>query len=398
MSLANTCFIISPIGQPDTPIRKEADQVLKHIIRPALEDFAIDPVRSDEISTPGAISEQMFQYILQSRLCIVLLTESNPNVFYELAVAQCAGRPTVLLIKEGNKLPFDIKDLRVIAYNLTDPDRLVEKRDANLLKGFIQSIKNSNWEATNLFTQYPYGPQLYTEKELQQKIESLRPQTLGYSNDKSYRVTDSPVCNLKIVTGSIENISNIDIIVNSENTDLQLARFYDPSVSGILRYMDAEKSAGGNITSDSLNDKLQLVIKGIGTLPVQPGTVVVTETSGLKEQGIKYVFHLALARGEIGRGYFTVADRLNAGLKNVFKELNRTQQKDATVASILFPLIGAGTAKSNPDNAAMEMINLLTDEIKKIKFNLDVYVLAWRESHRLSFQKAAKALNLTEVP
>ena len=357
MSLENTCFIISPIGQNESEARKEADKVLKYIIEPALKDFSITPVRSDKIYESGSISEQMFQYIMESRLCIVLLTGENPNVFYELAVAQCAGRPIILLIKEKERLPFDIKDLRVISYDHTDADRLMEGRDSDELRKHLKNLEENNWETISLFKQYPYGQKLYTEEDVNKKLESDRAKPLTYSEDKKYNIPDNPLCKLRILTGSIEDVSNISVIVNSENIDLQLARFYDPSLSGTLRYFDAEKDDGGYIKVDSLNEKIQEAIKTL-RLPVQPGTVVVTETTGLKSKGINYIFHLTLARGEIGGGYNNVPDRLDAGIRNVFEKLIKLHETDNTVSSILFPLIGAGTSKSDPDITAKEMIKL----------------------------------------
>ena len=118
------CFVISPIGQPDSQIREDANATLEYIIRPAMELIESDggpsirAVRSDEMGDPGRIEEQMIDAILTYDLCIADLTGHNPNVFYELAIAQCAGRPVVLLCKEDYELPFDVKDYRTIIYNL----------------------------------------------------------------------------------------------------------------------------------------------------------------------------------------------------------------------------------------------------------------------------------------
>ena len=396
MSFDKICFVISPIGSEDSDVRKKANNVFKYIINPALESFDLVPYRSDQISISGSITEQMFEYILKSKLCVVLLTGNNPNVFYELAVAQCAGRPTVLLVEKNSVLPFDIKDLRIIEYDLSDPERVMDKRDAQTLISFIQDFKNADWQAQSLFMQYPFGPKILSEKELQLKTESYRPAQLNYSLDKAYNLPGGTNSILQIVTGSIENIENIDVIINSENTDLQLARFYDQSMSGVLRYLDAEKDLGGNISKDALNEKMQQKIKLISSLPVQAGTVIITETTGLTQQGTKYIFHLALARGEIGKGYYTVIDRMEAGIKNVFKEFANLKKTDTALSSILFPLLGAGTAKLDPNDAAKDMVDLLVSQVTKLPFAITVYLLALRESHRIAFQFAAKQLNLTE--
>ncbi|MBI5968874.1 MAG: hypothetical protein HY882_13600, partial [Deltaproteobacteria bacterium] len=144
------CFIISPIGTPDSEIREHADAVFLGIIKPAVEELGADglefePLRSDQLQEPGKISDQMFREIFQSDLCIAILTYFNPNVFYELAVAQCAYRPLVALLQEGEKLPFDVADLRTVPYNLTDTLRIIERRDANELAGHMRTMLGGDW-------------------------------------------------------------------------------------------------------------------------------------------------------------------------------------------------------------------------------------------------------------
>jgi hypothetical protein len=51
-------------------------------------------------------------------LCIADLTGHNPNVFYELALAQAARRPVVMLKLAGEAIPFDVNGYRVMEYDL----------------------------------------------------------------------------------------------------------------------------------------------------------------------------------------------------------------------------------------------------------------------------------------
>src|SRR5215470_9053725 len=111
------CFVISPIGQEGTDVRRHADEVFKHIILPAMKKCGLEPHRSDHLSAPGRISGQMFERILSDDLCIAVLTNHNPNVFYELAIAHFARRPVIIMLEKGEDLPFDIKDLRCVYYD-----------------------------------------------------------------------------------------------------------------------------------------------------------------------------------------------------------------------------------------------------------------------------------------
>jgi len=112
------CFLISPIGEEGSEIREHADDVLDFIIKPAMEELGYEAYRSDHSHAVGKISDQMFTSILKDDLCIALLTFQNPNVYYELAVAQSAARPVIILALKGTTLPFDIKDMRVVYYDL----------------------------------------------------------------------------------------------------------------------------------------------------------------------------------------------------------------------------------------------------------------------------------------
>ena len=126
------CFVISPIGDPQSKERSHANDVLQLIIEPAAARLGLEAVRSDRIDAAGRVSKQMFNAILQSKLTIGVLTEGNANVFYEVAIAQCAQRPLVLLLREGEDLRFDVQDLRIIRYN--------ENFDARTLPSVIDNV------------------------------------------------------------------------------------------------------------------------------------------------------------------------------------------------------------------------------------------------------------------
>jgi hypothetical protein len=142
------CFVISPIGKEDSPEREHANDVLDYIITPALEQCKIKPIRSDHLSEPGLISNHMFDAILNYDMCIAILTFKNPNVYYELAIAQAANRPVLILLEKGEDLPFDIKDLRCVYYDLK-PRPLFEQEYVKQIVKFINSFEASGWKVPN---------------------------------------------------------------------------------------------------------------------------------------------------------------------------------------------------------------------------------------------------------
>lgn len=123
------CFVIAPIGDPDSETRKKSDQVLKHLIKPILDPkYSIE--RADKMGRPGIITVQIVQQIFDAELVVADLTDRNPNVFYELAIRHAVRKPAIHIVSRGDQdVPFDVQDMRFVPYDLADPDILEEARE-----------------------------------------------------------------------------------------------------------------------------------------------------------------------------------------------------------------------------------------------------------------------------
>ena len=165
------CFVISPIGEEGSDVRQHADDVFKYIIEPAMKECGIEAVRSDQLDKPGLISEQMFCFIFEADLCIAVLTNHNPNVFYELAVAHSAQRPVIILIEKGQQLPFDVSGLRAIRYDLGL--RSYEARThINSIINYVKAFATEGWKAPDVFSAYRPKPDVGTGLDLTRVKES----------------------------------------------------------------------------------------------------------------------------------------------------------------------------------------------------------------------------------
>jgi hypothetical protein len=122
------CFIACPIGESGSDIRVRSDQVLKRIIEPAISRLGYKPVRSDQIGKPGLITSQVIQHIMEDPLVIADLTDSNANVFYELAIRHAIRKPLIQLMDKSQKLPFDVYNTRTIFFDYRDLDSVEEAR------------------------------------------------------------------------------------------------------------------------------------------------------------------------------------------------------------------------------------------------------------------------------
>ena len=71
-------------------------------------------------------------------MAIADLTGENPNVFYELALRHAWQKPVVQIIALGQQLPFDIRDVNTVEYDVDDPNswKDAQKRLIRYLREF----------------------------------------------------------------------------------------------------------------------------------------------------------------------------------------------------------------------------------------------------------------------
>jgi hypothetical protein len=134
-----TCFIIAPIDDPRSEVRRRSDQVRKHIIDPVATALGYRIQRADDISKPGFITSQVIERLASDDLVIADLTDSNPNVFYELAVRHAARKPVIQMIQAGQRIPFDVAPHRTIIFDSRDWDSVGLCRET--LEKQIKSIE-----------------------------------------------------------------------------------------------------------------------------------------------------------------------------------------------------------------------------------------------------------------
>ncbi len=131
----DTCFVVMPFGQP-------IGGYFHHIYEPAIKKAGLRPVRADaDIFGTGKIIDQIWSGINAAKVLVAELTTRNPNVFYELGLAHALDKPVVLISSNGEDVPFDLKHIRVIYYDVNDPfwgSKLIDKVAENI----VSAIKN----------------------------------------------------------------------------------------------------------------------------------------------------------------------------------------------------------------------------------------------------------------
>jgi hypothetical protein len=111
----DTCFVMMPFGS-------WFDRYYQEIYVPAIREAGFEPKRADELFTTGSVVEQIWEQIEKAKLLLADLTGKNPNVFYELGLAHAARKPVVFTSAQVDDVPFDLRHLRVIIYDVREPE------------------------------------------------------------------------------------------------------------------------------------------------------------------------------------------------------------------------------------------------------------------------------------
>lgn len=142
------CFVLMPFGQKPSGsgLTINFDAVYENLIKPAIEQADLDPLRADEEMSGGIIHKPMFERLILCPYAVCDLTTANANVFYELGIRH-AVRPhstIVLFAKDMEQLPFDVAPLRAIPYQI-GPDGKPELTDESIaiLKKRLAEARNA---------------------------------------------------------------------------------------------------------------------------------------------------------------------------------------------------------------------------------------------------------------
>jgi hypothetical protein len=131
----DTCFVMMPFANP-------IGGYYATIYEPAIKKAGLTPVRADtDIFATGKIIDQIWAGLKRAKVLVAELTGRNPNVLYELGLAHALHKPVVLISSNEADVPFDVRHVRVIYYELTDPF-WGEKLIAKVAENIVSAIKN----------------------------------------------------------------------------------------------------------------------------------------------------------------------------------------------------------------------------------------------------------------
>lgn len=141
------CFIVMPFGREPAE-RKWFKGWYEVVIAPAVVTAGHHPVLSAAEEQPGAINDEIRTHLAYDPMVLVDLggadpeDDPNPNVMYELGIRHALGMPLVIMAWEGQRLPFDVSNQRVI---MLGRDLLDIEANKKKIVSFIQSAAEGKY-------------------------------------------------------------------------------------------------------------------------------------------------------------------------------------------------------------------------------------------------------------
>ncbi|WP_225827544.1 macro domain-containing protein [Streptomyces naphthomycinicus] len=204
----------------------------------------------------------------------------------------------------------------------------------------------------------------------------------------------APAGRITVRVCPIEEVRDVDILVSSENTYLEMSKTFRPTVSGALRRAAALRDAAGEIVDDVLSRELNVWQRthGRSGRPVRPGTVVATSSGALAAQGVRRVHHAAIAT-PVGDGdrYHVSPAVLGEAVRTSF-ELARHESEflSLPMSSICFPLLGSGRGGLPVETVARRLLDAIREELRRDP-SWSVLLVTPEESHARLLMAASSA-------
>jgi nucleoside 2-deoxyribosyltransferase len=132
-------FVLMPFNEKLKPVYED------HIKKVAAT-LELRVARADDLFTVSTIIDEIIESIYACEIVIADCTERNPNVFYEIGVADMLGKPVILLTQTLDDIPFDLRHRRHVLYEFTP--RGMEQFESSLQKTIKTLLGRRIWDNT----------------------------------------------------------------------------------------------------------------------------------------------------------------------------------------------------------------------------------------------------------
>jgi hypothetical protein len=191
------CFVAMPFGRKAPPGKRKPlidfDKIFKAIAS-TVEGEHIECVRADFEASGGFIQRPMFERLLVAEYVIADLTLGNANVAYEVGVRHGASTGMTLLVCASSyvgALPFDLRPLRMVTYDLDDNGtlgRAAARRFQEILADRLRQARRGEVPVDNPIVQVTrLGP----STEVDHSKTDVFLSRMRFASDLGQRITDA---------------------------------------------------------------------------------------------------------------------------------------------------------------------------------------------------------------
>ncbi|MFE1828805.1 hypothetical protein [Streptomyces yangpuensis] len=168
---------------------------------------------------------------------------------------------------------------------------------------------------------------------------------LGSHRTVEVRAAGRPV-GLTVHVHPVDLLRDVDVIVSPSNVFFALPEAYKSSIAASLRRATAVHGVTGEVLADPLPQELRLWGEQHGTSgrAVRPGTVAATGAGALSAQGVRRIYHAAIAVPRAGTNDYDVlpADVTRAASRALAVLAEEHGRHSPPLRSVCFPLLGSG--------------------------------------------------------
>lgn len=370
-----------------------------------------DPWIDDSGLAAGLAWEtEIYRRILASDVLLVLTgpgTSKSQWVQREIALATALG---IAIVPIGFDLTRDEMDKELKELDIAHLQGKITQNIKLTVREALLIELSADLQSAHLRTK---EHQKETLRELLTRMNPPTPNAVNNQKAKTFSLSAGKgSIQLHVASGDMFRVRDIDVLVNSENDYMQMARFFESrTISSMLRRRGAQLHAGKY--EDTIQQELDWQLRDRAR-PVQVAEVFVTSAGGpgsaLAKTNARYIFHVAAVHANDARGTiepFSQRHQIEACVQatlSKLKELNqregiisppdteqrKEQEKFAaegrgTARSILFPIFGTGQGGCTPDDVIGPMLEGLTgffespDNSELTTIMNDIYISAFKQ-------------------
>ena len=191
------CFIIMPFSGTETVKTKKAwTDIYNNFFKPAWKGAKFDCERANV--KRGSITKDIIEKMFSVDIVMADLTDTNPNVMYELGVRHSFKKPSLMIKQAGCDIPFDVNDYKVHEYENT-PGGLKDFK--KLIKEIVKDLDENPTKPDNpVWDMIHYGGFMvdyYKEIENKNKVHA-------FIDEINYNIST-----ISCISDSIDNHSRI---------------------------------------------------------------------------------------------------------------------------------------------------------------------------------------------